>query len=123
MAVGLLRPFLLAASGEVAAPVSRPGWQKHGSRRPVAEPAQRAQPKAFDRPLVRDSSGAAKGGVAGPDPSARGLLQLRGAGGAEPRGAGERRALCRRALPSARVRPGESQRLEEVAERPVYVLK
>lgn len=59
----------------------------------MAEPAQRAQPEALDRPLVRDSSGAAKGGVAGPDAGARGLLQLRGVGGAEPRGAGERHAL------------------------------
>lgn len=101
-----------------------PGWQKHGSRRPVAEPTQRAQPKAFDRPLVRGTSGAAKGGVAGPDAGARGLLQLRGAGGAEPRGAGEQgaqpypRPECD---PGGRVRG--SQRLEEVARRPKYDLK
>lgn len=59
----------------------------------MAEPAQRAQLKAFDRPLVRGPPGAAKGGFAGPDAGARGLLQLRGAGGAEPRGASEWSAL------------------------------
>lgn len=89
----------------------------------MAEPAQRAQLKAFDRPLVRGPPGAAKGGFAGPDAGTRGLLQLRGAGGAEPRGAGEWSAFRPGTLPSAGGDLGGSRRLEEVARMPQYDLK
>ena len=63
--------------------------QTHGSRRPVAKPAQWAQPKALDRPLLWDPEGAAKASVTGADAGACRVFQLRCARGAQPRGAGE----------------------------------
>ena len=63
--------------------------QTHGSRRPVAKPAQWAQPKALDRPLLRDPAGTAKASVAGADAGACRVFQLRCARRAQPRGAGE----------------------------------
>lgn len=51
--------------------------------------ARRAQPQAPDGSLLRGPPGAAEAGAAGADAGARGVLQLRGARGAQPRGAGE----------------------------------
>lgn len=65
----------------------------------MAAPTQRAQPKALDRPLLRDPAGAATASVAGADAGACRVLQLRCARGAQPRGAGERGVLRRTQAP------------------------
>lgn len=71
----------------------------YGSWRPVARLAQRAQPQTLDGSLLRGPAGAAEAGAAGADAGARRILQLRGARGAQPRGAGECGASV---LPAAR---------------------
>lgn len=72
--------------------------------------AQRAQPQALDGSLVWGPPGAAEAGAAGADAGARGVLQLRGARGAQPRGSGE----CGSArLPAARRSLALLDRVEE----------
>lgn len=82
----------------------------HGSWQSVAGPTPRAQSQALDRPLLRGPAGAAEAGAAGADAGARRVLQLRGARGARPRGAGECGASR---LPPAPRSPAQLGRAEE----------